>query len=171
MCAAATGGCVTQRRDPAIPAKSNQCSNLTKTLRRLRGHVPSESSADLSLAAERTRSMRTIARSSFALGLAAAIALFASAAADAQAYGPGYGPFGYSGRYGTYRGGAYGTYPGGAYDAVPGGAYDAVPGGAYDAVPGGAYDAYRGSPESYSGTSVPYDASGPGWNDFQLQGR
>jgi hypothetical protein len=99
--------------------------------------------------------MRIIARSSFALGLAAAIALIASAAADAQAYGPGYGPFGYSGRYGTYRGGAY----------------DAFPGGAYDAFPGGAYDAFRGSPESYSGTSVPYDASGPGWNDFQLQGR
>ena len=27
------------------------------------------------------------------------------------------------------------------------------------------------SPENFSGTSVPYDAGGPGWNDFQLQGR
>ena len=83
--------------------------------------------------------MRIIARSSFALGLAAAIALIATAAADAQAYGPGYGPWGDGGRYGPYR--------------------------------GGAYDAYRGSPENFSGTSVPYDAGGPGWNDFQLQGR
>jgi hypothetical protein len=55
MRAAATGGCVTQRRDPAIPAKSNQCSNLTKTLRRSSGHVSSESSADLSLAAEKDK--------------------------------------------------------------------------------------------------------------------
>ena len=99
--------------------------------------------------------MRIIARSSFALGLAAAIGLIASAAANAQAYGPGYGPWGDGGRYGPYRGGAYDTYRGGAYDAYL----------------GGAYDAYRGSPENFSGTSVPYDASGPGWNDFQLQGR
>jgi hypothetical protein len=91
--------------------------------------------------------MRIIARSSFALGLAAAIGLIASAAANAQAYGPGYGPWGDDSRYGPYRGGAY------------------------DAYLGGAYDAYRGSPENFSGTSVPYDASGPGWNDFQLQGR
>jgi len=60
---------------------------------------------------------------------------------------------------------------GGAYDAYLGGAYDAYLGGAYDAYRGGAYDAYRGSPENFSGTSVPYDAGGPGWNDFQLQGR
>ena len=99
--------------------------------------------------------MRIMARSSFALGLAAAIGLFASAAANAQAYGPGYGPWGDDSRYGPYRGGAY----------------DAYLGGAYDAYVGGAYDAYRGSPENFSGTSVPYDASGPGWNDFQLQGR
>jgi hypothetical protein len=91
--------------------------------------------------------MRIIARSSFALGLAAAIALIASAAADAQTYGPGYGPWDVGGRYGPYRGGAY------------------------DAYRGGAYNAYRGSPENFSGTSAPYDASGPGWNDFQLQGR
>ena len=99
--------------------------------------------------------MRIIARSSFALGLAAAIALFASAAANAQAYGPGYGPWGDDSRYGPYGGGAYDGYRGRAYDAYR----------------GGAYDAYRGSPESSSGTSVPYDAGGPGWNDFQLQGR
>lgn len=86
--------------------------------------------------------MRIIARSSFALGLAAAIALIASAAANAQAYGPGYGPWGDGSRYGH----------------LPG-------------YSGGAYDAYRGSPENFSGTSVPYDAGGPGWNDFQLQGR
>jgi hypothetical protein len=91
--------------------------------------------------------MRIIARSSFALGLAAAIGLMASAAANAQAYGPGY---------------SYGPYE---YDAPP---YLGDLGGArgpYAAVPGGAYGAYRG------GTSVPYDARGPAWNDFQLQGR
>jgi len=115
--------------------------------------------------------MRIIARSSFALGLAAAIGLIASAAANAQAYGPGYGPWGDDSRYGPYRGGAYDAYLGGAYDAYLGGAYDAYRGGAYDAYRGGAYDAYRGSPENFSGTSVPYDAGGPGWNDFQLQGR
>jgi hypothetical protein len=109
--------------------------------------------------------MRIIARSSFALGLASAIGLMASAAANAQAYGPGYGPWGDDSRYGHLSG-----YRGGAYDAL-GGAYNAYTGGAYDAYRGGAYDAYRGSPENFSGTSVPYDASGPGWNDFQLQGR
>jgi hypothetical protein len=37
---------------------------------------------------------------------------------------------------------------------------------------GPAYDAYRGgNAEEFSGTSVPYDADGPGYNDFQLQGR
>jgi len=106
--------------------------------------------------------MRIIARSSFALGLAAAIGLIASAAANAQAYGPGYGPWGDDSRYGPDRGGAYDAYVGGTYNAL---------GGAYNAYVGGAYDAYRGSPENFSGTSVPYDASGPGWNDFQLQGR
>ena len=94
--------------------------------------------------------MRTIARSSFALGLAAAIGLMASAAANAQAYGPGY---------------SYGPYE---YDAPP---YRGGARGPYAAVPGGAYGAYRGAPESSFGTSVPYDASGPAWNDFQLQGR
>jgi hypothetical protein len=98
--------------------------------------------------------MRIIARSSLALGLAAAIGLIASAAANAQAYGPGYGPWGDDSRYGHLPG-----YRGGAYD------------GAYNAYLGGPYDAYRGSPETSVGTSVPYDASGPGWNDFQLQGR
>ena len=39
---------------------------------------------------------------------------------------------------------------------------------------GNAYDAYgpigaRG--EEHLGTSVPYDADGPSWNDFQLQGQ
>ena len=110
--------------------------------------------------------MRIIARSSFALGLAAAIGLIASAAANAQAYGPGYGPWGDGSRYGHLPG-----YSGGAYDAYRSGPYDAYLGGAYDAYRGGAYDAYRGSPENFSGTSVPYDAGGPGWNDFQLQGR
>ena len=94
--------------------------------------------------------MRIIARSSFALGLAAAIGLIASAAANAQAYGPGYGPWGDDSRYGHLPG-----YRGGPYDAYRGGAYNAI----------------RGAPESSFGTSVPYDASGPGWNDFQLQGR
>ena len=35
----------------------------------------------------------------------------------------------------------------------------------------GAYNAYRGSAEQSFGSSVPYDADGPGYNDFQLQGR
>ena len=30
---------------------------------------------------------------------------------------------------------------------------------------------YRGSPEESFGTSVPYDPEGPGYNDFQMQGR
>ena len=102
--------------------------------------------------------MRIIARSSFALGLAAAIGLIASAAANAQAYGPGYGPWGDDSRYGHLGG-------------YRGAAYDAYRGGAYNAYRGGAYNAYRGGPESFSGTSVPYNPSGPGWNDFQLQGR
>jgi hypothetical protein len=91
--------------------------------------------------------MRIIARSSLALGLAAAIALIGSAAANAQAYGPGYGPWGVGGPYGAYNSGAYAAYLGGAYAAVGGG------------------------PGIFGGTSMPYDASGPGWNDFQLQGR
>ena len=36
-----------------------------------------------------------------------------------------------------------------------------------------AYDAYgpsRARAEEFSGTSVPYDPDGPGYNDFQLQG-
>ena len=33
------------------------------------------------------------------------------------------------------------------------------------------YNADRRDSEEYSGTSVPYDPTGPGWNDFQLQGR
>ena len=48
--------------------------------------------------------------------------------------------------------------------------YAAAP---YAAAPdafGGAYASYGGS-ESRYGTSVPYDASGPAYNDFQLQGR
>jgi hypothetical protein len=121
---------------------SVQCSNFSKALPRLRTTFFTVERG-LSLEAERTRSMRI----TFALGLAAAIALIASVAADAQAHSPGYGPYGYGGPYGAYRGGAY------------------------DAYRGRAYDAYRGSAENFSGTSVPYDASGPGWNDFQLQGR
>lgn len=35
---------------------------------------------------------------------------------------------------------------------------------------GGAYASSGGSEHAY-GTSVPYDADGPGYNDFQLQGR
>jgi hypothetical protein len=31
--------------------------------------------------------------------------------------------------------------------------------------------AYRGSREERLGTSVPYDPDGPGYNDFQMQGR
>ena len=38
---------------------------------------------------------------------------------------------------------------------------------AYD----GAYDADPGSFERAVGSSVPYDADGPAYNDFQLQGR
>ena len=38
---------------------------------------------------------------------------------------------------------------------------------AYD----GAYDADPGSYERAFGSSVPYDADGPAYNDFQLQGR
>ena len=38
---------------------------------------------------------------------------------------------------------------------------------AYD----GAYDADPGSFERAFGSSVPYDADGPAYNDFQLQGR
>jgi len=44
-------------------------------------------------------------------------------------------------------------------------AYD----GAYGAYRG-AYP-YRGRSEEFYGSSVPYDPDGPGWNDFQLQGR
>ena len=35
---------------------------------------------------------------------------------------------------------------------------------------GGAYASSAGSERGY-GTSVPYDADGPSYNDFQLQGR
>lgn len=41
------------------------------------------------------------------------------------------------------------------------------------AVSAPAYDAYGPSgarAEEFSGTSVPYDPDGPGYNDFQLQG-
>ena len=30
---------------------------------------------------------------------------------------------------------------------------------------------YGATSEEYYGTSVPYDPDGPGWNDFQLQGK
>lgn len=33
------------------------------------------------------------------------------------------------------------------------------------------YDAYRPNSEEFTGTSVPYDPDGPGYNDFQMQGR
>ena len=46
------------------------------------------------------------------------------------------------------------------------------PSGAYaSANPRPRASTYRGSPEEFSGTSVPYDPDGPGYNDFQLQGR
>jgi hypothetical protein len=35
----------------------------------------------------------------------------------------------------------------------------------------GAYDSTDHGSERFSGSSVPYDADGPGYNDFQLQGR
>ena len=31
--------------------------------------------------------------------------------------------------------------------------------------------AYGATPEEFYGTSVPYDPDGPGYNDFQMQGR
>jgi hypothetical protein len=36
---------------------------------------------------------------------------------------------------------------------------------------GRAYDAYGATSEEFFGTSVPYDPDGPGYNDFQMQGR
>jgi hypothetical protein len=42
---------------------------------------------------------------------------------------------------------------------------------AYDGAYGGAYNADPGSFERTFGSSVPYDADGPAYNDFQLQGR
>jgi hypothetical protein len=35
----------------------------------------------------------------------------------------------------------------------------------------GAYNAYGGGSERFFGSSVPYNPDGPGWNDFQLQGK
>jgi hypothetical protein len=44
--------------------------------------------------------------------------------------------------------------------------------GAYaSANPHPRWSTYRGSPEESFGTSVPYDPEGPGYNDFQMQGR
>jgi hypothetical protein len=46
------------------------------------------------------------------------------------------------------------------------------PSGAYaSANPRGRGSTYRGSSEEFFGTSVPYDPDGPGYNDFQMQGR
>jgi hypothetical protein len=42
---------------------------------------------------------------------------------------------------------------------------------AYDGAYDRAYDAGPRNSEQYFGSSVPYDADGPGYNDFQLQGR
>ena len=42
---------------------------------------------------------------------------------------------------------------------------------AYDGAYDRAYNARPGGSEQYYGSSVPYDADGPGYNDFQLQGR
>jgi hypothetical protein len=43
-------------------------------------------------------------------------------------------------------------------------------GGAYNAY-GPRSNAYGARSEEFYGSSVPYDPDGPGWNDFQLQGR
>ena len=42
---------------------------------------------------------------------------------------------------------------------------------AYDGAYDRAYNAGPGGSEQSFGSSVPYDADGPGYNDFQLQGR
>ena len=42
---------------------------------------------------------------------------------------------------------------------------------AYDGAYDRAYNAGPGNYEETFGSSVPYDADGPAWNDFQLQGR
>ena len=47
-----------------------------------------------------------------------------------------------------------------------------IPSGAYaSANPQPRGSAHRGSSEESFGTSVPYDPDGPGYNDFQMQGR
>ena len=98
-----------------------------------------------------------------ALWIFAAVAALcaATSAADAQA---------------DFGGSAYNYEHGYAPPAGYGRAYGAAGyGSAYDAAGyGSAYDAYgpigaRGA--EHSGTSVPYDADGPSWNDFQLQGQ
>jgi hypothetical protein len=60
-----------------------------------------------------------------------------------------------------------------SYRALQGGnAPRQYPSGAYaSANPHPRGPTYRGSAEEFSGTSVPYDPDGPGYNDFQLQGR
>src|SRR5262245_45546642 len=106
-----------------------------------------------SIAARATR-----ARSLASLTLAAAIALMAGAttanAADRQETDE---EMSYAlsqrvvqGAYGPHR------YPSGAYAS---------------ANPHLRGPAWRGSPEEFYGTSVPYDPDGPGYNDFQMQGR
>jgi hypothetical protein len=81
--------------------------------------------------------MRVTSKPAWVIGIAAAIALMASAA-DARSRESSHHRYEHTAPY------AYGP----------------------------AYDAYRGgNAEEFSGSSVPYDADGPGYNDFQLQGR
>jgi hypothetical protein len=60
-----------------------------------------------------------------------------------------------------------------SYRALQGGnAARQYPSGAYaSANPHPRASTYRGSREESFGTSVPYDPAGPGYNDFQMQGR
>jgi hypothetical protein len=93
-----------------------------------------------------------------ALTLAAMIALMAGAktakAWDQQATGE---QMNYELSYRVLQGGnAVRQHPSGAYASA-------------NPHPGGS--TYRGSPEESFGTSVPYDPEGPGYNDFQMQGR
>ena len=88
--------------------------------------------------------MRYTSKAAWAIAAVATVALTASAADARSRYVTRYqgSPSGYGDAYNAY-GGAYNGY-------------------------GGAYGARS---ERFIGTSVPYDADGPGWNDFQLQGR
>ena len=69
---------------------------------------------------------------------------------------------------------AQADFGGSAYHYEHGYAAPAGYGRAYGAAGyGSAYDAYGpigARAQDHLGTSVPYDADGPSWNDFQLQG-